>query len=163
VVTAEQAVEPPRPGRKVVICGDTCDSRSLLRLAHGADVVVHEATNTFLPGVDKAKPWPSSAPALAPMQQQQQQQAHQQQMRMVSRDAVVHGHSTPIMAGAFARAVQARRLVLNHFSPRYKGDASLDSLSIMMRIEDQAARSSGLNETQVAAAWDLMVLPVPKR
>jgi ribonuclease Z len=156
VVTAEQAVEPPRPGRKVVICGDTCDSRSLVLLAQDADVVVHEATNTFLPGVDKVKPSPQASSS-----RQQQQQA--QQMRMVTRDAVVHGHSTPFMAGRFAKAAGAKRLVLNHFSPRYKGDPSLDSLSIMMRIESQALQASGLNETQVAAAWDLMVLPIPKR
>jgi ribonuclease Z len=81
----------------------------------------------------------------------------------VTRDAVVHGHSTPFLAGAFAKSVQARRLVLNHFSPRYKGDASLDSMSIMLRIEKQAMKGSGLNETQVAAAWDTMVLPLPRR
>ena len=29
------------------------------------------------------------------------------------------GHSTPSMAGAFARAAEARRLILTHFSARY--------------------------------------------
>lgn len=154
VVTFDEAVEPPRPGRKVVICGDTCDSRALLKLAQGADVVVHEATNTYLPGVDKRQEDSGGGGGLAPFAQQ---------MRAVTRDAVVHGHSTPFLAGGFARAVGARRLVLNHFSPRYKGDPSLDSLSIMLRIERQAMKGSGLNETQVAAAWDLMVLPLPRR
>jgi ribonuclease Z len=154
VVSYEEAVEPPRPGRKVVICGDTCDSRALSTLAEGADVVVHEATNTYLSGVDKRQEDSGSANGLA---------SFAQQMRTVTRDAMIHGHSTPFMAGSFARSIGAHRLVLNHFSPRYKGDASLDSMSIMLRIERQAMKGSGLNETHVAAAWDLMVLPLPRR
>ena len=43
-------------------------------LAQDADVLVHEATNTFLPGVDKDG-----------------------NMRLVTRDAKIHGHSTPFM------------------------------------------------------------------
>jgi ribonuclease Z len=67
------------------------------------------------------------------------------------------------MAGEFAKRVNAQRLILNHFSPRYKGDTSVDSLSIMMRIEKQAMRASGLDESNVAAAWDLMIAPVPQK
>jgi ribonuclease Z len=139
VITQEEAVEPLRKGRKVVICGDTADSRSLLNLAKNADVVVHEATNSYLSGVDRDT-----------------------NLREVTHDAVVHGHSTPHVAGNFSRTVGAKRLVLNHFSARYKGDTSVDSLSLMMRIERQAMKASGMNETQVAAAWDLMVMPIPQ-
>ena len=139
VVSQEDAVEPPRKGRKVVVCGDTADCRALRVLARDADVVIHEATNAYLRGVDKDT-----------------------NLKAVTRDAVVHGHSTPQIAGDFCRAVNAKRLILNHFSARYKGDVSVDSLSIMMRIEQQAIRSSGLTDTQVAAAWDLMVLPIPQ-
>jgi ribonuclease Z len=46
-------------------------------LAQDADVVVHEATNTFLPGVDKDG-----------------------NMRLVTKDAKIHGHSTPAMVSA---------------------------------------------------------------
>jgi ribonuclease Z len=138
VVTHEDAVEPPRAGRKIVICGDTADARALQRLAQNATVVIHEATNAFVPGVDRDT-----------------------NLATVTRDARMHGHSTPQMAGAFARAVQAQWLVLHHFSARYKGDVSMDSLSIMMRMEQQAMRAAGLNESQVVAAWDFMVLPVP--
>ena len=139
IVTHDDAVEPPRNGRKVVICGDTADSRALRGLAENADVIIHEATNTYLQGVDRDT-----------------------SIREVTRDAIVHGHSTPQLAGNFCKAVNGKRLILNHFSARYKGDVSVDSLSIMMRIEMQAMKASGLNETQVAAAWDLMVLPIPQ-
>lgn len=140
VIQQDAAVEPPRKGRKIVLCGDTADSRALSRLASGADVVIHECTNSYLQGVDNKESDHLS----------------------VTRDAIVHGHSTPQIAGKFAKDVGAKRLLLNHFSARYKGDTSVDSMSIMMRIEKQAMRAAGLNETEVAAAWDLMILPVPQ-
>lgn len=139
VVKQEDAVEKPRKGRKIVYCGDTADSRALLNLAQNADVVVHECTNAYLPGIDSK----SSS------------------FKEVTRDAVVHGHSTPQIAASFCLQANAKRLVLNHFSPRYKGDLSVDSLSIMQRIEQQAMKSSGLSESHVAAAWDFMILPIP--
>lgn len=37
-------VGPTRPGRKVVICGDTGQTTNTVQLAMGADVLVHEAT-----------------------------------------------------------------------------------------------------------------------
>ena len=49
---------------------------------------------------------------------------------------------------------------MNHFSARYKGDPSAESLSIMMKLETQAVVASGLDPGNVAAAWDFMVLPI---
>lgn len=138
VLRQEDVVEPPRRGRKVVICGDTADCRAIEGLAKGADVLVHEATNSFLPGVDKDG-----------------------SLRHVTRDAKLHGHSTPFMAGEFAKRIGAKKLCMNHFSARYKGDQSIDSMTIMTRMERQAMKASELPEDSVAAAWDFMVLPVP--
>lgn len=100
-------------------------------------MLVHEATNAFLPGIDRDT-----------------------NLRSVTRDAVIHGHSTPELAGLFAKKVNAKLLLMNHFSARYKGDPSVDSLSIMMRIEKFAMKASGLDETKVAAAWDRMLFPI---
>ena len=138
VLSKDEAVEPERQGRKIVIGGDTADCRSLTKLAKNADLVVHEATNTFLQGIDRDT-----------------------DMAEVTRDTQIHGHSTPQIAGQFAKRVNAKRLILNHFSARYKGDKSPESLSLMMRIEYQALKAAKMDETQVAAAWDMMELPIP--
>ena len=140
VVKQEDAVEPTRPGRKIVICGDTNSARAMEGLSKDADVVIHEATNTFLQGGE------SEAATF----------------HGVNRDAIYHGHSTPHIAGDFAKRVGAKRLILNHFSARYMGDQSLESISIMTRIEQQAMKASGLRRSHVAAAWDFMIFPVPK-
>ena len=43
-VGPEQVLGPPRPGRKVVLAGDTAPAASVLEVSQGADVLVHEAT-----------------------------------------------------------------------------------------------------------------------
>jgi ribonuclease Z len=123
---------PARPGRKIVILGDTCDARSLVEEAYGADIVVHEATNAFIPGIDTNSE------------------------REVQKDAISHGHSTPQMAGQFARMCDAKQLILTHFSPRYRSDNSEYSRTCMRYIEQYARDTSGLEGGNVKAAYDLM-------
>ncbi len=43
-IAPEHVLGPLRPGRKVVLTGDTAPSRGVAEAAHGADVLVHEAT-----------------------------------------------------------------------------------------------------------------------
>jgi ribonuclease Z len=44
VVTPDEVLGPARPGRKLVLAGDTAPSAAVIQAAHHADVLVHEAT-----------------------------------------------------------------------------------------------------------------------
>ncbi|XP_070690373.1 zinc phosphodiesterase ELAC protein 1 [Pempheris klunzingeri] len=79
--------------------------------------------------------------------------------------AVDHGHSTPEMAAAVARACCVRRLVLYHFSQRYKPcslhkEGDNDDVSELRRQAEDALRDSGV---EVILAEDFLTLPVPVR
>ncbi|HSN13081.1 MAG TPA: ribonuclease Z [Anaeromyxobacteraceae bacterium] len=44
VIRPEEVVDPPRPGRKVVVTGDTRPCPTTVEAARGADLLVHEST-----------------------------------------------------------------------------------------------------------------------
>ncbi|KAI9000712.1 Metallo-hydrolase/oxidoreductase [Trametes punicea] len=135
---------PPRkPGRKIVILGDTYDPSPIARLAEDACLLIHEATNAHLPGID-----PNTKDA--------------DTYESVEELAKSRGHSTPQMAGAFAKRIRARKLVLNHFSARYAGndDVDEDARRIMSRIRELAESTFG---GEVVCARDLMSFDVGPR
>ena len=139
-LSAEEIVEPPKKGRKIVILGDTCNSDMIADLAQDADVLVHEATNAWIKEFDL----PRIASELA-----------------LEKDTFNHGHSTPQMAGKFARKINAKRLILTHFSPRYRGGDDFLSMKVMWKLEDFARSTCRLmGKNDVIAAWDHMILPV---
>ncbi|THV08386.1 Metallo-hydrolase/oxidoreductase [Dendrothele bispora CBS 962.96] len=127
---------PRRNGRKVVILGDTYDPSPIVPLALEADLLIHEATNAHLPGVDLATKDVDS-------------------FETVQERAISRGHSTPQMAGAFAKRIGAKRLILNHFSSRYPGDDDVNPFAkkIMDAIANLAAAEYG---DTVLCARDLM-------
>ena len=92
-----------RAGRKLAILGDTYDPSPIAGLAMDADVLIHEATNAHLPRID-----PDTKPS--------------DTYSIVEERSKSRGHSTPQMAASFAARVNARKLVLNHFSSRYAGE-----------------------------------------
>lgn len=99
------------PGRKVTVMGDTSDGtggfteaqlragHGLPALAYGSDVLVHESTNIALP------------PHL-------NKNGKADSLEEVAAKAQSRGHSVPQVAGRFAALVNAKRLILNHFSTK---------------------------------------------
>ena len=134
-ITPSDVVGPPKKGRKLVILGDTSNSDSLLGAALDCDVLVHEATNAKVGDEEKSE-------------------------EEVEKSAKEHGHSTPQMAGQFAKNVNAKLLLLNHFSSRYKGDQEPESLAIMKQIENLAQDS--FHNDAVIATHDLFSIPIPR-
>jgi len=131
-----------RPGRKIAILGDTYDPSPITSLAEGANLLVHEATNAYLPGIDP--------------------NAHEDDTEDgVEKRTKSRGHSTPQMAGRFAKRIGAGRLALNHFSARYKGDddTNEESKAIMDGIRGLAEKEFG---GEVVCARDLMTISVPR-
>ncbi|RVE68099.1 hypothetical protein OJAV_G00088370 [Oryzias javanicus] len=133
VVHPNEVLERSISGRKVCILGD-CSSvigETPLRLCHGADVLVHEATLG---------------------------NGHREK-------AVEHGHSTPGMAAVVARSCCVQRLVLYHFSQRYKPSSLLkegDENEVLGLQRDAEEALQG-TEVEVTLAEDFMTLPVPLR
>ena len=76
----------------------------------------------------------------------------------VDSSARSHGHSTPQIAGRLARRVEAKHLVLTHFSTKFLDDRSAFSQSTMGEIRDQACREFG--SRNVTLARDLLTLRV---
>jgi ribonuclease Z len=68
------------------------------------------------------------------------------------------------MAGRFTRKIRARKLIMTHFSSRYRGDESEHSMKIMWRMEQMARRVTDLwGKNDIIAAWDQMCLPIRTR
>ncbi|KAJ7094613.1 beta-lactamase-like protein [Mycena belliarum] len=129
-----------RPGRKLVILGDTYDPSAMVPLAGDADVLIHEATNAHLPDHDSTtKP--------------------EDTFESVEARTRSHGHSTPQMAGTFAKRIGAKQLILNHFSARYAGDDDVDAeaKAVMGAIGALAAKEYG---GEVTCARDFMTVDV---
>ena len=122
VIAPGQVCDPPRPGRKVVLLGDTQDASGISEAAQDCDLLVHEATYEAS-RTTKAEQW---------------------------------GHSTSAMAGAFARRVGARHLIITHFSSRYT-DADA-TRGVAQLLTEAQAECPG---TVVHAADDLWSFTLP--
>ena len=129
-----------RNGRKIVVLGDTYDPSPIAALAADADLLIHEATNAHLPDIDESAKETDT-------------------FETVEERTKSRGHSTPQMAGLFAKRVGARKMVLNHFSARYPGNDNVDeeAKKIMGAIANLAAKEFG---SEVLCARDLLSFDV---
>ncbi|CAE6435678.1 unnamed protein product [Rhizoctonia solani] len=158
ILPDETVISPPPlsiPGRKLVILGDTCDPWAMKDLSMGASLLVHEATNAYIP-----------------LEVDPRGSGGKESQDSVKARAIQRGHSTPCMAGEFARAIGAKRLVLNHFGSKFSSPAmnfiphgqseSSDTgrrLEVVLEIQRQASIAWGGGEA--IAAYDLLSIDVP--
>lgn len=147
------------PGRKVVVLGDTYDASGCHSLATGADLVVHESTNAYLPTLDDS-----------------QAEGKRREGVLISRETVratarEHGHSTPEVAGDFARVVGAKALALNHLSVKYpdvgeeereEDGEGTKNVRLMLR-EIARLASEAWGGGQAVVARDFLEIEVPRR
>uniref|UniRef100_A0A7S4S426 Metallo-beta-lactamase domain-containing protein n=1 Tax=Ditylum brightwellii TaxID=49249 RepID=A0A7S4S426_9STRA len=133
-IKPEDYMTPPTPGRKIAVLGDTCDSRAIASLVANANLLVHESTNYA--NIEEGE-----------------------EPETVLQMAVLRGHSTPAMSGTFAKCCAVKLLLLTHFSSRYKGDESKESLAVMDQIVKEA--QDHLGHEHVIAARDFMEVPIP--
>ncbi|GAA6044178.1 hypothetical protein JCM8097_007223 [Rhodosporidiobolus ruineniae] len=142
----------PKGGRRIAVLGDAFDATPMLPLIRSSssstaapggidesvrrlfgdgegegeagqggedylDLLIHESTNAFLPTLDESQA-PSSSPSSS------NPSKPDLTLEAVTALARSHGHSTPQVAGSFARQARARRLVLNHLSTKYPDPTS---------------------------------------
>ncbi|KZS99018.1 hypothetical protein SISNIDRAFT_545856 [Sistotremastrum niveocremeum HHB9708] len=134
-------------GRKIVILGDTCDASGMAGLAQDASLLVHESTNAYIP------------PHIDPKSSKQTPESVQEK-------ALAYGHSTPAMAGDFARRINAQRLFLNHLSAKFQPPLPYQSrarneerTAILQEIERQASEAWGGG--RAVCASDLLTVHIP--
>lgn len=132
--------------RKIVILGDTNDPNAIIPLCinPSPSLLIHEATDAFIPST------------IDPNAKRSQE--------IVEAKCKERGHSTPAMAGTFAKLIGARQLVLNHIGSRFpapqnsRRNARELRMAIMGEIERQASQTWEIGRAQ--AAMDYMTVCV---
>ncbi|CCM05233.1 uncharacterized protein FIBRA_07443 [Fibroporia radiculosa] len=114
-------------------------------------LLIHEATDAYIPS------------SIDP----QERTGRKRTAESVEAKARDRGHSTPAMAGTFARRIGAERLVLNHIGSRFpapahpsRSPADKFRLACLHEIERQAlhAWAPPNRRARVQAAWDFMYI-----
>ncbi|KAK4054290.1 hypothetical protein OIO90_003523 [Microbotryomycetes sp. JL221] len=165
-------LEPPGmsgSGRKLVVLGDTYDAAPCIPLSQDADLIVHESTNAYLPTIDESQ-----------QIGKKNSNGIEISFETVQELAKEHGHSTPQVAGQFAKSCQAKQLVLNHLSVKYpdfgqepnlddgkvdrEGPGTKMSRLALKEIARLATKSwSPSNGQQAIVARDFLEIEIPRR
>ncbi|KAI6038978.1 beta-lactamase-like protein [Pisolithus marmoratus] len=141
--------EPSFPHRKLAMLGDTCDASSIIPLltSPSPSLLVHEATDAFI------------SSEIDPQAKRSREEVEQK--------VSARGHSTPAMAGEFAKRVGAERLILNHIGSRfpaprqYQGEGDV-RFSVIDEISRQASEAWGMGRAEVAFDYMRVTIPEPR-
>jgi len=150
----------PTEQRKIVVLGDTYNPSKIAPLAQNPTILIHEATNMY-EGDEDTVPVEVNETDNSPEDINRLSASEQYRIKVMSR-----GHSTPEMAGAFASQLNAKYLILNHFSSRY---ASLNHNAILQPDWDNPNIKSEVEricQSSVSSPQELPPQPpfnVPKR
>ncbi|KAF8553415.1 Metallo-hydrolase/oxidoreductase [Imleria badia] len=136
------------PKRKLAILGDTYDASAIEPLLKfpPPSLLIHEATDACIPSsVDP--------------------QARRKDAE-VRKKVLARGHSTPAMAGEFAKRVGAERLVLNHIGSRFPAPRQSKNgydvrFAVIDEISRQASETWGAGQVQVAFDFMRVNIPAP--
>ena len=136
--------------RKIVVLGDTYDASAIVPLClnPSPSLVVHEATDAYI------------SSSIDPKSNRGQEDVHSA--------CIERGHSTPMMAGAFAKIVGARQLVLNHIGARFPAPQDhrrsqiAQRVTVMKEIERQASEAWGMGQAQVAVDFMKVEVSAPE-
>ncbi|ORX38521.1 beta-lactamase-like protein [Kockovaella imperatae] len=118
-----EILHPPDPSgvspRKIVIFGDCTGgtkNAAFREMCHEPSLLIHECTRAAVPDYiqpsKKMKGVGSDRDALRSLEVDKRRHAQEK--------ALLRGHSSPIEVGEFAREIQPKRLILNHFSVMLK-------------------------------------------
>ncbi|KAF8163012.1 beta-lactamase-like protein [Crassisporium funariophilum] len=139
--------EAQYPFRKLVLLGDTSDPSPIIPLCINPppSLLVHEATDSCISR--HADPSGKLSRRTVPE---------------VTEKTLSRGHSIPQMAGAFAKLVGAKQLVLNHIGGRFGAPRNAHDFrhKIMADIENKASLAWGPGKHAVAA-YDYLAVTVP--
>ncbi|KAF7984061.1 hypothetical protein HWV62_17605 [Athelia sp. TMB] len=130
--------ESPPISRKIVVLGDTYDPSAIAPLCLSASLLVHESTDAYIP------------PHIDPEAKREPE--------TINAKVIERGHSTPVMAGGFAKLIQARQLVLNHIGSRFPAPQLTHRQrntrhlrqAVQQEMERQANEAWGLGRAQLA-------------
>ncbi|KAF5357867.1 hypothetical protein D9756_001823 [Leucocoprinus leucothites] len=145
--------ETTSPRRKVVVLGDTYDPSSIIPLCENPSptLLIHEATDSTISAANDLHG-----------------KLSKRSIEDVMKTTLARGHSTPMMAGEFAKRVNAQKLVLNHIGSRFPAPTVGDNRrgfthNLLDDLEEKATRawdpSSG---DQAIVALDFMRVLVPE-
>ncbi|KAG2066097.1 hypothetical protein BDR04DRAFT_1107206 [Suillus decipiens] len=136
------------PHRKLVILGDTYDASAIIPLIQPStttpvSLLIHEATDTYI-----SRQIDSSA---------------RRTKDEVENKVAAMGHSTPVMAGTFAKQIGAQKVVLNHIgsrfpTPKQPKNPHDSRFAVIAEIERQASEAWGGGKAVVA--YDFMRISV---